>query len=36
MELLLALARVMKIVVNKNRIENKQNTKNKKASDRSL
>ena len=36
MELLLALARVMKIFVNKNRIENKQNIKNKKASDRSL
>ena len=36
MELLPDLARVIKISVNKNRIESKQNVKNKKASDRSL
>ena len=36
MELLQDLVRVIKICVNKNRIESKQNVKNKKASDRSL
>ena len=36
MELYLALVRVTKIFANKNRIDNKQNTKNKKSSDGSI